>query len=317
MKIDPIFEPFLQGGKTLILDGGLATELENRGLDLDDPLWSGKILLENPDVIRDVHLDYLHAGADCIITATYQTTFEGLMARGLSCGEAADLMRLAVQLAVDARDRFWSVETNRLGRARPLVAASVGPYGAYLADGSEYRGDYGLTVDELADFHRPRWELLLHSGADLLMCETVPSLLEAQAYHQLVAEFGGASKVKAALSFTFIDPYFISDQTKLIDIQSLLFDYANFVGVGVNCTPPQYLPGIIEQLQSQTNLPIIAYPNSGESWDAQAHCWHGTTHPEEFGTAVREWRRMGAALIGGCCRTGPKHIRAISERLRK
>ncbi len=318
MKIDPIFEPFLQDGKTLILDGGLATELEHRGFDLNDPLWSGKILLENPDVIRQVHLDYLYAGADCIITATYQTTFQGLKARGLTQTESAELMRLAVRLALEARDEFWSVKTNHTNRERPLVAASVGPYGAYLADGSEYRGDYGLTVDELADFHRPRWNLLAQTDADFLLCETVPSLLEAQAYHQLVTESAeGQSMVKAALCFTFNNSQSISDQTKLSNIQSLLFDYANFVGVGVNCTPPQYLPEIINQFQEQTSLPIIAYPNSGETWDAQAHCWHGTTHPEEFGTAVREWRRMGAALIGGCCRTGPKHIRAISERLRK
>ena len=318
MQIDPLFEPFLYEGRSLILDGGLATELENRGHDLNDPLWSGKILLENPDEIRQVHLDYLYAGADCIITATYQTTFEGLMARGLSKKESADLMRLALQLAIEARDEFWSIEPNRNNRARPLVAASVGPYGAYLADGSEYTGDYGLSVDELVGFHRPRWNLLRETEADFLLCETVPSLLEAQAYHELIDESAdGGDKVKAALSFTFTDPQTISDQTRLSNIQTLLFDYANFIGVGVNCTSPQFLPEIIQQLQEQTDLPIIAYPNSGETWDSQEHCWHGTTHPEEFGTAVREWRRMGAALIGGCCRTGPKHIQAISERLRK
>lgn len=313
MKIDPIFDPFLSGGSTLILDGGLATELENRGYDLNDPLWSGKILLENPDAIRQVHLDYLYAGADCLITATYQTTFEGLKAKGLSETEAADLMQLAVNLALEARDQFWNIKSNRNNRSRPLIAASVGPYGAYLADGSEYRGDYGLTIEELVTFHRPRWELLTASGADFLLCETVPSLEEALAHQRLAKE----SEVKAALSFSFQDDQFISDNTKLSNLQSLLFDYANFIGVGVNCTPPQYLPAIIDQLFKQTQLPLIAYPNSGESWNSEAHCWYGTTHPEEFGTAVREWRRMGAAIIGGCCRTGPAHIRAISSRLKK
>lgn len=314
MKIDPLLQPFLEGGRTLILDGGLATELEARGFDLNDPLWSGKILLEDPDAIKQLHYDYLVSGADCIITATYQTTFQGLMSRGLSHDEAAELMRLAVRLAIEARDSFWEVEANRKGRSRPLVAASVGPYGAFLADGSEYTGDYGLTTAELVDFHRDRWKLLANTDADFLMCETVPSLNEALAYRQLAQD---EPKLRAALSFTFSDQFSISDGTKLMDFPLHLFDYANFISVGINCSNPKHLPTVIEQLQTLSELPIIAYPNSGEEWNSADHCWTGTTHPEEFGTAVREWRRMGAALIGGCCRTGPKHIRAISERLRK
>ncbi|HET9590329.1 MAG TPA: homocysteine S-methyltransferase, partial [Anaerolineales bacterium] len=165
----------------LVIDGALATELERRGCDLNDNLWSAKILLEQPEIIRQVHLDYFRAGADCAITASYQATLEGFAKRGLNEKEAIGLMQRSVKLAVEARDEFWLHESDRIGRPRPLVAASVGPYGAFLADGSEYRGQYGLTERELMDFHRPRMKALIEAGPDLLACETIPSLVEAQA----------------------------------------------------------------------------------------------------------------------------------------
>src|SRR6185369_14011658 len=140
----------------VVLDGALATELERRGADLRDALWSAKVLMESPHLIREVHADYFAAGADCATTSSYQATFEGFAKRGLSHEAAADLMRLSVQLAIDARDTFWADPANRVGRAHPFVAASVGPYGAFLADGSEYRGDYDLSEEQLMDFHRPR-----------------------------------------------------------------------------------------------------------------------------------------------------------------
>ncbi|MFK7800673.1 MAG: homocysteine S-methyltransferase [Anaerolineae bacterium] len=317
MNIHPILDPFLQDDQTLILDGGLATELEARGFDLNDPLWSAKILLENPEAIRQLHLDYLYAGADCIITATYQATFQGLIARGLSHAEAADCMLLAVRLATEARDQFWEDTSNHQirgkARNRPLVAVSVGPYGAYLADGSEYRGDYELDTAGLINFHRERWHLLANAGADFHLCETIPSLIEAHAYFELAKETPG---LKFALAFSGKNESEISDGTKIIDIFSAQFNSPNLIGVGINCTSPQFIAPLIQQFQNATDLPIIIYPNSGEDWDSANHQWTGTTHPEEFGTAVREWRRMGAAIIGGCCRTGPTHIRAISERLR-
>lgn len=176
--MNPI-ETLLQHQPVAIVDGALATELERRGSDLNDDLWSARVLMEQPELIRAVHLDYFHAGADFAITASYQATVEGFARRGLSRDEALALMQRSVQLAQDARDEFWADEKNRVGRLRPLVAGSVGPYGAFLADGSEYRGDYKLTKQELIDFHRPRVEALIAAGADLLACETIPCLIEA------------------------------------------------------------------------------------------------------------------------------------------
>lgn len=179
----------------LVLDGALGTELARRGADIDDPLWSARLLLEQPALIREVHLDYFRAGADVATTATYQATFEGFARRGLGHDEAAGLMRLAVALACEARDTFWreaEQDPAQAHRARPLVAASIGPYGAMLADGSEYRGHYGLDETALMNFHRPRLQLLADSGADLLACETVPCLAEARALARLLQEVPGS-----------------------------------------------------------------------------------------------------------------------------
>src|SRR5215207_7607576 len=160
----------------LVIDGALATELERRGCDLKDDLWSAKIRLEQPGAIKQVHLDYFKAGADCAITASYQATIEGFAKRGLNEREAIALIQKSVRLAIQARDEFWADPANRVGRSKPFIAASVVPYGAFLADGSEYRGNYGLTEKELMDFHRPRMQALVEAGADMLACETIPCL---------------------------------------------------------------------------------------------------------------------------------------------
>ncbi|HLO13953.1 MAG TPA: homocysteine S-methyltransferase, partial [Anaerolineales bacterium] len=198
----------------LVIDGALATELERRGCDLRDELWSAKILLEQPEIIKQVHLDYFQAGADCAITASYQATIEGFEKRGLNEKEAIELIQKSVKLAKEARDEFWADESNRAGRAKPFVAASVGPYGAFLADGSEYRGNYGLTEKELMDFHRPRIKALIEAGADMLACETIPCLIEAQAIAKLLKEFPNST---AWISFTGHDERHVSEGQLLAD----------------------------------------------------------------------------------------------------
>jgi homocysteine S-methyltransferase len=196
--------PFFEAHDVVLLDGALATELERRGADLRDPLWSAKLLLENPAMIRQVHHDYYAAGADVATTASYQATIPGLMRRGLDRQQAAEMLRRSVILAQEARDDFWGLASNRTNRLRPLVAASIGCYGAYLHDGSEYRGDYGLTVQQLIDWHRPRLEILADSGADLIACETIPCLAEGEALVKLLAEF---PQTFAWLSFSCRDEF--------------------------------------------------------------------------------------------------------------
>src|SRR5688500_3648432 len=214
--------PILDCHPALVIDGALATELERRGCDLKDKLWSAKILLEQPEIIKQVHLDYFKAGADCAITASYQATIEGFAKRGLNKEEAIALIKKSVELAREARDEFWADPGNRVGRPKPLVAASVGPYGAFLADGSEYRGNYGLSEAALIDFHRPRLAALVAAGADMLACETIPCLLEASALVRLLAEFPGVS---AWMSFSARDERHIYYGERLADCAAFLDDY--------------------------------------------------------------------------------------------
>jgi homocysteine S-methyltransferase len=295
----------------LILDGALATELQQRGCDLNDPLWSARVLIEQPELIRQVHEDYFAAGADVATTASYQATFEGFARRGYDTEAAAGLMRRAITLAVEARDAFWNDPAHRVGRPKPLVAASVGPYGAMLADGSEYRGDYGLDEQQLMDFHRPRLKVLLEAGADLLACETIPCQVEARALARLLAEEFPAAR--AWISFSCKDGEHTCQGEKLADAVAELNGLEQVVAVGVNCTAPEYIPALVAAAHAATNKPLLVYPNSGEHYDPEHKCWHGAADANRFAEAARGWHRAGARLIGGCCRTTPQDIRAVAE----
>lgn len=306
------FAPFLERQGFVLLDGGLATALEDRGQALDDPLWSARVLLDAPEAVAEVHRAYLEAGADVIATVTYQATFQGFAMRGLDDAGAEAAFHRAVALAVDARDAFWGRGAHREGRLRPLVAASVGPYGAFLADGSEYRGDYGLDQAELAGFHRRRWHVLAESDADLLGCETVPSGVEARALLALLDETPGAW---AWFSFQCRDAAHLADGTPLAEVADSCAAHPRVAAVGVNCVPPALVSGALASLAGAGTLPLMAYPNSGEVYDAVTKTWR----PGGAGAGLPElasaWRREGARVLGGCCRTGPDTIRALRETL--
>ncbi len=297
---------FLRRQGVMILDGGLATELEARGADLGGGLWSARMLRDDPDLVRRVHLDYLEAGADCIASASYQATLQGFQNRGIDTDEAVALLRRSVELAAEARDRL----SLPPGRLRPLIAASVGPYGAYLADGSEYRGDYGLDEDELYRFHRRRFEILATSGADLVACETIPSLPEARALARLAAE----SDAWTWFSFSCRDRRHLHDGSELADAVVAVAAGDRVAAVGVNCVPPENVAGFVAEVRRATSKPVIVYPNSGETWDADRQAWsgHGAT---DLASSAPAWRRAGAAIVGGCCRTSPGDIRRLRQAL--
>jgi homocysteine S-methyltransferase len=301
-------QPFLDTQGFLVLDGGLATELEARGCDIDDELWSAKVLLEDPDLIRSVHHDYLGTGADCIMSASYQATVEGFERRGLSKSAAFAILEASVRLAIEARDSFWEIAENRVDRIRPLVAASIGPYGAFLADGSEYDGRYGLTCDELASFHRERWHLLVESGADIMACETIPSNVETLALTELLRE---TADIMCLFSFSCRNAEQLYDGSRLANVIQQVSELAQIVAVGVNCVPPSLVPALIRSVRSVTDKPVAVYPNSGEKYDAFSKTWSGVADPVDFGEAAKRWHDLGARILGGCCRTGPEHVRAI------
>jgi homocysteine S-methyltransferase len=305
-------EPILERQGFVVLDGGLATTLESFGHDLDDPLWSARLLLESAESIGRAHRAFLDAGADCIATVSYQASFEGFARRGLSEDEAERLVRLSVELALAARNEFWALEGRSRERLRPLVAASVGPYGAFLADGSEYRGRYDIDQDLLDAFHRRRWRLLAETDADLLACETVPSRSEAEVFLRLLRETPGRW---AWLSFSCSDHEHLSDGSRLADVARLCDAEERVSAVGINCTAPKFIDSLIAEARSATSKPIAVYPNRGEAWDAGRKRWIPSDSPLDFAEKARHWRRLGASLIGGCCRVGPEEIARIRAAL--
>ena len=288
---DPV-AGLLENQEVLILDGGLATELEARGHDLSDELWSARLLRDDPGAVRDVHKAYLEAGADCIITSSYQATVESL-------GEP--LLSLSTQLAIEARAAV---------SPHALVAASVGPYGAARADGSEYTGAYDLDERGLVEFHARRFEILARSGADLLACETIPSYAEARALAHLLNETPG---IWAWFSFSCRDERLISDGTPLAECVAYLRGRDRIAALGINCTAPEFVKNLIGEVRRSTDRPVVVYPNSGEKYDAGAKRWTGQA--ADFARSAVSWKEAGATLIGGCCRTNPEHIRQLRREL--
>lgn len=298
-----LFDPFIENFGVVILDGAMATELEKRGADLNHVLWSAKLLTENPSLIKQVHLDYLLAGADIINTASYQANFTGFAQQGYSKEKSRDLMILATTLALEAREEF--IEINPTHKPLPLIAASVGPYGASLADGSEYRGNYGLSVEELMNFHRERMQVFIESGADLLACETIPCLEEAAALIHLLNEF---PDVRAWISYSCKNEKEISDGSSFAEAISLGNKSDQIIAMGLNCTDPQHAESLVKTAVQSGNKPVVVYPNKGEIYDAKNKCWlPGSAHTDFLQEAIR-WRDAGATLIGGCCRTSPEDI---------
>jgi homocysteine S-methyltransferase len=291
---------FRPGEAVLVADGGLATELEARGNDLSDSLWSARLLMDAPGQILDAHLAFFRAGAQIATSASYQASFEGFASRGLDRREAAGLMRRSVDLARAARDQLAGD-----GQAR-WVAASAGPYGAALADGSEYRGRYGRSVRELTAWHRPRLEVLAGAAPDVLALETVPDIDEAEALMAAIAGLG----VPAWLSYTVAGGRTRAGQP-LAEAFAVAAGGPEVVAVGVNCCAPADVLPAITAAREVTGKPVIVYPNSGEEWDARRRAWTGQSG---YSPALpRQWMAAGATIIGGCCRVRPADIARISS----
>ena len=294
----------------VLLDGGLATELERRGHDLSDALWSARLLLDRPDEIVATHLSYFRAGAQVATTASYQASFPGFAARGVGRDEAAALMRRSVELAREAAGIAAEEAGDGVGR---LVAASVGPYGAVLADGSEYTGDYGITDTALRDFHRERTEVLATAGADLLAMETVPSEQEAAVLLEVLDEMPDGTR--GWLSLTCADGGTTRRGEDVDRVFALARGHARVVAIGVNCTAPEHVEELVHRAVAASGKPAIAYPNSGESWDAAARAWGGDGAGVD-GDAAQRWVAAGARYVGGCCRVGASDIGRLAGSLR-
>ncbi len=283
----------------VVLDGGLATQLEAQGHKLDSALWSARLLHEDPDAIVQAHLAYFAAGAQVATTASYQASMDGFVHAGMTPAEAQKLIKRSVRLAEQARANCQDDHDR-------WIAGSVGPYGAALADGSEYRGDYDLSVQELRKWHRPRIELLAEVGVDVLALETIPCLVEVEA---LLAEIDGSGQ-PCWLSVTCA-----GDRTRagepVEEAFALARDVEETIAVGANCIDPAGASALARIASQAAGKPVVIYPNSGERWDAVTRAWMG---PATFQAEdVRDWVTGGARLVGGCCRVGPTQIEAIRD----
>jgi homocysteine S-methyltransferase len=286
-----------------VLDGGMATELERRGCDISGPLWSAQVLDTAPDVVRQVHLDYLRAGADCISTVSYQVSAKGYAELGRPGEDAAKALRQSVEIAEAAREEY-ARESDR-----PVaIAASLGPYGAALHNGAEFHGRYDIGFEELVEFHAERLNAASETGADLVALETIPSLDEARA---ILAALGRFPYLKAWMSFVCRDAGRVVHGERLAECAALAGASEQVVAVGVNCMQPSFIGSLTGAAKAATSKPVLVYPNSGETWDAEGRRWCGVSDVSEYGTLAAGWFEAGAQAVGGCCRTTPEHIQAV------
>lgn len=303
------WQEVLTNRKFIVLDGGLATELERRGCDLNHFLWSAKVIAENPRLIADVHREYFLAGADVATTATYQASHLGFAKAGHSKAQADALIRRAVEIAHEVREEQQQLQLRPL-----LVAASVGAFGAYLADGSEYGGDDSISDQELLAFHLPRIGIfadLQRAGKlDLLALETIPSVREVKVLLQILRSF---PELEAWVSVTLKDGSHLSAGDPLKTFFETVNDNAQVVAAGANCGSPERLMEFCRAAKTISRKPIVVYPNSGETYVAATKSWTGDGSPRSWEKLTRLYFHQGARWIGGCCRTGPLEIRAIAD----
>jgi homocysteine S-methyltransferase len=304
-----------------VLDGGFSTCLEERGYPLDRLLWSGLAVVERPDIVESVHKSFLAHGADIITTSSYQISYEGFSTRGWGAEEVNDIIRCTTGVAVKARDDF------RMGGRYPLVAASVGTFGAHLADGSEYVGLYGKSARDLCEWHRGKFEILSRSGCDIVACETVPCVDEAVALAELLSGLPAELARSSWLSMSCSSDSLLNSREPLEKALRRVEDPDAFTatsghrfGIGINCTNPQYIAGLLEIIADNCSRSrtVVVYPNSGELYNEVDKVWRsrGTDFPS-FSELVPVWYDLGARVIGGCCRTTPATVSDIRACLNK
>ena len=303
-------EDILQKEKIMVIDGSMSTALEALGADLNNSLWTASVLMNEPELVRQVHYDYFKAGADCGLTCSYQATIPGLMEYGCSEEEAEELIVRSVTLLKEARDAWWKEEGNSSSRPYPLCLASIGPYGAYLADGSEYTGNYSMDHDTLWNFHYRRMKLLHEAGADILLIETQPALKEAL----VAAEIAESLDADYWISFSCLNGTHTCAGDPVKECAEILSkDHPHLKMIGINCTKPEYIVSLIKELKKGTDLPIGVYPNSGEVYDPSTKTWMANETGIDFGSYAFSYMTAGASAVGGCCTTIDKHIRQVAD----
>ena len=282
-----------------VIDGGLSTELERLGAKIQGELWTGRALLEDPAVVAEAHRAFALAGAEVVISSSYQLSRQGFEEIGLTAADADEALRQSIRVAKDA-----------VAGTNAKVAASIGPYGAVLHDGSEYRGVYAVGQAELEKFHAERLAVLLEESPDFLAIETIPNVVEAKALAQVLKNVD----VPKWFSFTAGSSELLWSGEKVEDAVREIADLPNLVAVGFNCVAPELVAGLAERIKPLIKAEIIAYPNRGGTWDSAAGVWLGNA-PRELASWLDEWTAAGVTWVGGCCSTDSRDIASVKDAL--
>ncbi|GAY73344.1 homocysteine S-methyltransferase [Lentilactobacillus kosonis] len=304
----------LKNRQAIVVDGAMATELEKHGVDTSNKLWSATALINNSEAVISVHTSYFNVGADIAITDTYQANVEGFMDAGFTEQQSEKLITDAVRLAVESRDKFYANLDSRIKQRRnfsPIVAGSIGPYGAFLADGSEYTGAYKLSEKEYRNFHIKRLQLIAQSGVDMFAFETQPNFEETKALAKILKdEF---PELTAWITFSIKDTEHLCDGTPLVEAIRYFESNPQISAIGVNCTSMDNIEDTIKVIIPNTSKPVIVYPNNGDIYDPRTKTWISNPNSNSFEDLVPKWLAAGASLIGGCCRTTPSDIREVAK----
>lgn len=311
MIINP-FQPFIESQGFVLLDGAMGTYLEAKGLNLNSTLWSAKILEEKPSLIKNVHRDYLEAGAEIITTSGYQASMQGLTKFGFSEEQSINLIHKTIDLAFEARNELMMEDSQMT--PYPLIAASIGPYGAFLANGSEYHGNYRVSFKEIMDYHRKNIKILAYTKTDLLAFETIPSLQEGEAIIEVLTEF---PDLKAWISFSCQNGDLVSYGESFSKVVEKMEKSPNIMAIGINCTAPKYIESLLKLAHRKTEKILMAYPNKGNIYDSQTKSWTRANVDLNLRDLVKIWYQAGARIIGGCCGIHPPDIREIGQALKE
>ncbi|MCP4898952.1 MAG: homocysteine S-methyltransferase [bacterium] len=306
-----VFADVLASGRKMLIDGGLSTQLEAQGCTLNSDLWTAELLLSQPQSIVDAHLAYLRAGAECIITASYQASLRGFESLGISEQKFEQFLKDSVDLALTATETFLQ-QDPKIART-PMVAASIGPYGAALADGSEYSGKYGISDEELVNFHKRRLTVLDQTDCHILACETIPCIQEARVLHDLLL----STRTDAWVCVSCKDGKHLNDGSSIASFAEMFAEHPKVLAIGINCTAPEYVVSLMHEIKQFNHAYIIVYPNLGEMYNAQTKSWSlkNDNYATTFEDSAMKWFEEGASIVGGCCRVNSEHIDAIHQNM--
>jgi len=305
--------------RIMTIDGGFSTQLAfHVGSNIDgDPLWSARYNAVEPTAVIQTHLDFLENGAEIILTNTYQASVEGYTTHlKLDREQSIELIKSTVKLAHIARDKFLQTKGNQ--QDKPLIFASIGPYGAHLHDGSEYTGSYASRVSSavIRKWHKVRIDACVEAGVDGLAIETIPCQMEAEAVVDLIHD--EYPDLKFWVSFQCKDGQRIADGGDFSSAVEMIWSRVearqkkNLIAIGVNCINPNYVAELFKSLKRK--IPLVVYPNSGEIYSVEEG-WKGEKDCLPLEEYVHEWASLGAKFIGGCCRTNASMIQKLRQKV--